>query len=119
NVEKWGTGALNIDRCRIPTDDVIEQSGKKVTVSPDTVHSGYVRKNRSMFYTEKPKERSGPANELGRFPANCITLEEDQFYSKYFNITPKELSKKASKKDRNSDWQGNEIDLLERKAGGL
>src|SRR5690606_32386305 len=47
----------------------------------------------------------------GRFPANCVTLEEGQFYSKYFNITPPELSKKASKKDRNSDWLGEEIDI--------
>src|SRR5699024_10475785 len=46
----------------------------------------------------------------GRFPANCITLDSDEFYSKYFNITPADLSKKASKKDRNSDWQGEEID---------
>src|SRR5699024_2822924 len=56
----------------------------------------------------------------GRFPANCITLDSDEFYSKYFNVasaqeaqpnvTPADLSKKASKKDRNSDWQGEEID---------
>src|SRR5699024_6128388 len=45
------------------------------------------------------------------FPANCITLDEGEFYSKYFNITPADLSKKASKKDRNSDWQGEEIDV--------
>ena len=50
----------------------------------------------------------------GRFPANCITLDDDQFYSKYFNISPQELSKKASKKDRNSDWQGDEISVGER-----
>lgn len=54
-----------------------------------------------------------------RFPMNCATLDDDQFYSEYFNITPKELSKKASKKDRNSDWRGHEIDLEEREAGGL
>src|SRR5699024_11384401 len=50
----------------------------------------------------------------GRFPANCITLDSDEFYSKYFNITPADLSKKASKKDRNSDWQGEELALEER-----
>src|SRR5699024_1164559 len=63
------------------------------------------------------------ALEKGRFPANCITLDSDEFYSKYFNvgqanvsqanISPEELSKKASKKDRNSDWQGEEISLEE------
>lgn len=45
----------------------------------------------------------------GRFPANCVTTEPDAFFSKYFNITPPELSKKASKRDRNSDWRGEEI----------
>src|SRR5699024_10787964 len=50
-------------------------------------------------------------------PANCITIDSDEFYSKYFNvanITPAELSKKASKKDRNSDWKGEEIAVGER-----
>lgn len=36
--------------------------------------------------------------------------------SKYFNISPPELSKKASKKDRNSDWQGEEIALEPKEA---
>jgi site-specific DNA-methyltransferase (adenine-specific) len=58
-------------------------------------------------------------SEKGRFPTNCITTEPDAFFSKYFNVTPPELCKKASKKDRNSDWQGNEIDLDIRPAGGL
>jgi site-specific DNA-methyltransferase (adenine-specific) len=51
----------------------------------------------------------------GRFPANCVTTEPDAFFSKYFNITPPELCKKASKQDRNSDWQGNEISLTPKK----
>src|SRR5690606_31557941 len=45
----------------------------------------------------------------GRFPANIVTTEPDAFWSKYCNVTPPELSKKASKKDRNSDWKGDEI----------
>ncbi|QGG47680.1 site-specific DNA-methyltransferase [Heliorestis convoluta] len=53
--------------------------------------------------------------EEGRFPANCVTIEENEWYSKFFNISPKELSKKATKKDRNSDWQGNIINLDERR----
>jgi len=53
----------------------------------------------------------------GRFPANCVTTEPDAFFSKYFNITPSELSKKASKRDRNSDWLGREIGLEEKEGG--
>lgn len=107
-VEKYGTGALNIDGCRIPT-------GEKI---PSFIRGGF----RNVYEASKQNWGKGDAyipNEKGRFPANCITLEDDQFYSKYFNITPEELSKKASKKDRNSDWEGKLIDLPERKAGGL
>ena len=94
NVEKYGTGAINIDGCRIATEDTLDRpNGKKVGVTWDL--------------TNRPKDYVG--NEKGRFPANCVTTEADAFYSKYFNITPPELSKKASKKDRNSDWRGEEI----------
>lgn len=68
---------------------------------------------------EESKRRTQKAEEKGRFPANCVTTEPDAFFSKYFNVTPPELSKKASKRDRNSDWQGREIDMPERRAGGL
>lgn len=71
NVERFGTGAIDIGRCRI-------------------------------------------GDNKGRFPANCVTTEPDAFFSKYFNVTPPELCKKASKRDRNSDWRGEEIDLPER-----
>ncbi|MBC9785893.1 site-specific DNA-methyltransferase [Heliobacterium chlorum] len=58
---------------------------------------------------------SSEQSEEGRFPANCVTTDDDEWYSQFFNITPKEISKKSSKKDRNSDWQGNVIDLEERR----
>src|SRR5690625_2158825 len=99
-VEKYGTGAINIDGCRIEG----ESWGRR-TNSPETkqVYGDY------GFIETK-------ANAKGRFPANCITLDSDEFYSKYFNVTPAELSKKASKKDRNSDWQGEEITLEPKEA---
>src|SRR5690606_12876038 len=104
NVERWGCGALNIDGCRI-RHDTIKTNGRGnmsgatpiVPQSPDFKGETHIE----------------------RFPANCITLEEDVFFSKYFNVTPPELSKKASKKDRNSDWKGEPIDLPEKRAGGL
>src|SRR5699024_317880 len=105
-VEKYGTGAINIDASRIATEDTLDRpNGKQVGVTWDL--------------TDRPKDYVG--SEKGRFPANCITLDSDEFYSKYFNVasaheaqpnvTPQELSKKASKKDRNSDWKGEEIAL--------
>src|SRR5690625_4285038 len=99
-VEKYGTGAINIDGCRIEG----ESWGRRTnSLETKQVYGDY------GFIETK-------ANAKGRFPANCITLDSDQFYSKYFNVTPQELSKKASKKDRNSDWQGEEITLEPKEA---
>lgn len=98
NVERWGTGALNIDGCRIPLN------GEK----PPT---GSGRAGDSI-YSQVATSKGNGGNitpENGRFPANIITTESDAFWSKYCNVTPEHLSKKASKKDRNSDWRGEEI----------
>ncbi len=104
NVERWGTGALNIDGCRIATEDSLDRpNGKQVGVTWDL--------------TNRPKDYIG--SEAGRFPANCVTTEPGAFFSKYFNVTPPELCKKASKRDRDSDWRGEEIALEEKRAGGM
>lgn len=94
-VEKYGTGAINIDACRI--GDLGERKR----------HGG----GSSEIFPERGNDKVYTG---GRFPANCITLDDDAFYSEYFNISPPELSKKASKKDRNSDWQGKEIAIAEK-----
>jgi len=104
NVERWGTGALNIDGCRIPVDSA-EKDYFKVNPEPTEAEDRKVY----GFTTYDKLYKRGGGNEKGRFPANCVTTEPDAFFSKYFNITPPELSKKASRKDRNSDWKGSEI----------
>ena len=107
-VEKYGTGAINIDACRIATEDDLNGGAYAIDSTKDVSNAS------SYWLGVTGKEFSQPE---GRFPANCITLDDDAFYSKYFNITPKELSKKASKKDRNSDWRGEEIGLEEAPTG--
>lgn len=67
-----GTGGLNIGGCRVETaDEVITLSGEQAPVTE--AHDGYKRPGRSMF-THKPKERSGPANEDGRWPPNVLLV---------------------------------------------
>ena len=107
NVLKWGVGGLNIDECRIHIEEKIKTrtANRK---SPKFQGNTYGEWDEGA---KEEKEVTTTANPEGRFPANSITLEENEFFSKYFNITPPELCKKASKKDRNSDWEGNEIDL--------
>ena len=115
-VEKYGTGAINIDASRIAMPDAAEYLAKQQSFD-GTVRRGIangVTMNKSQTQARKSVDYALQTAEKGRFPANCITLDSDEFYSKYFNvanITPAELSKKASKKDRNSDWRGEEIDV--------
>lgn len=103
NVERWETGGLNIDGCRI--------EGDSWGTRPDSPKTNNVYGHYNPIVSV--------AHEKGRFPTNCVTLEENEFFSEYFRVTPKELSKKASPKDRNSDWQGNEINLPPKQGGSL
>jgi site-specific DNA-methyltransferase (adenine-specific) len=101
NVERWGTGALNIDGCRVGNEELV--------YSPKGIRPG-----QGNYVGDNYKPNNPNTTVKGRFPANIVTTETDAFWSKYCNITPPELSKKASKKDRNSDWRGEEITLPER-----
>src|SRR5690625_2449978 len=115
-VEKYGTGAINIDASRIEYEEGFDIGAAKRKYTGNNEGNDSVVGN---FGVKEIKLTNPQALEKGRFPANCITLDSDEFYSKYFNvanITPQELSKKASKKDRNSDWQGEEISLEERES---
>src|SRR5690625_4201638 len=107
-VEKYGTGAINVDATRIMEEGYAEKALRKYkgTISQDSVGNGFMASNGGKIECQNPE-----ALNKGRFPANCITLDDDAFYSKYFNISPPEISKKASKKERNRDWQGEEITL--------
>jgi len=100
NVERWGTGAINIGGCRIGDEEVRS--------------SGEVSNAWREIEGRLDRQAPNPSVNKGRFPANCVTTEPDAFFSKYFNITPPELSKKASKRDRNSDWRGEPINLEEK-----
>src|SRR5690625_1715590 len=113
-VEKYGTGAINIDATRIDGAPRTTHKDGNQYAKKDTTFGGWGTMDNHLELSNKVPEK--------RFPANCITLDSDEFYSKYFNvgqanISPEELSKKASKKDRNSDWRGEEIALEEAPTG--
>ncbi|KYC67187.1 DNA-methyltransferase [Heyndrickxia coagulans] len=104
NVERWGTGAINVDGCRIGDGYDRASGGLRKAKHAENEPSFSLAMNQD-------KRPMG-----GRFPANIVTTESDAFWSKYCdvtatqgNVTPQELSKKASKRDRNSDWRGEEI----------
>ncbi|MEK4178547.1 site-specific DNA-methyltransferase [Aeribacillus sp. FSL K6-1121] len=102
NVERWGTGAINVDGCRI----LFCGNKPKATSNQNIRNNAYKSDN-----SNRERDTVYIPSEKGRFPANIVTTEPDAFWSKYSNVTPQELSKKASKRDRNSDWRGEEIAL--------
>ena len=70
NVMKWGTGGLNIDGCRIPTDPTVDDprlggkgSWKTDKAAKNVYEGGYAGENIQ-------------SSALGRFPANVILDEE-------------------------------------------
>jgi site-specific DNA-methyltransferase (adenine-specific) len=59
NVLKWGTGAINIDGCRVSTNDEIELGRNS-------------RKEKSNFQASELNNLEAMYNTQGRFPANLI-----------------------------------------------
>ena len=82
NVLEWGTGAINVDGCRVEAESNEIIGRGDLDASYTNSADGYTRPNRSMM-THKPKERAGPANEQGRFPANLIHDGSDEVLSKF------------------------------------
>ncbi|MEN6549429.1 MAG: site-specific DNA-methyltransferase, partial [Armatimonadia bacterium] len=65
NIARWGTGALNIDGCRVPTDEAL-QGGAGGLLS-------HVRDGKPL-----PGAGTFKASELGRWPANLIHDGSDE-----------------------------------------
>ena len=78
NALEHGVAGLNVDGCRVATGDTICQSGELVDIDRGKCAEGYDRPNATMFRTGKPKERGGPANTQGRWPANLIHDGSDE-----------------------------------------
>lgn len=90
NVLQWGTGALNIDGCRVDAPDGVPNFDKRNESSVSTFGGGLNGSN-----------RTGELSMLGRWPANLIHDGSDAAdplgeAARFFYCA------KASKKDRNS-----------------
>jgi site-specific DNA-methyltransferase (adenine-specific) len=78
NVLEWGTGGINIDGCRIETDDNLgggATNGSVLSVEGFDRPWMYDEKKMKEF-SDKMKEKVEHAQTLGRFPANIIFDEE-------------------------------------------
>jgi site-specific DNA-methyltransferase (adenine-specific) len=86
NVQTWGTGALNIDATRIPTDETLQGARASIqTGNPKFQDDGQILDGTNP-------EVSWTQNDQGRFPSNVIGSIPD--YQKYFYCP------KVSRKER-------------------
>lgn len=77
NVMKHGTGALNIDGCRVPHADQGDEAGYREKCASVV---GLGSNRNGSAYGEWTGERQDSASALGRFPANLIlSYNEDEF----------------------------------------
>jgi site-specific DNA-methyltransferase (adenine-specific) len=69
NIEKYNCGGMNIDACRIPTSqEDKDMINAKASKNPTTNYS----ESEERIYGAYAEDKSMPANEIGRFPANMI-----------------------------------------------
>ena len=106
NVLAHGTGALNIDGCRVGTDDGVDRSRHPRT--PNTILGGGAGTNLT----------SSPHNELGRWPANWIHNGSDEVLAGFPDSNGSAARffycAKASRRDRNAGLDGHETVIIER-----
>jgi DNA modification methylase len=97
NVQRWGTGAVNVDACRVGTSKEIPASPAKANDSIGTFKTRDRHTNSSGF----------DAN-IGRWPANIIHDGSDQSTSPLGSAARFFYCAKASKRDRDEGCEGME-----------
>lgn len=106
NVQKWGTGAINIDGCRVATDPLVDDMMREVTRKPrvsQTWENGSGFKNESNPRTGVPQK--------GRFPANFIHDGSDEVLGCFPNV---KTGNHKPYKQNNPGWKNtSEINTFE------
>lgn len=106
NVLEWGTGALNIDGCRVATDDKLGGGAEKATTVDQKGNDGWTRPWMSDeaardAHAARVRYNVERAEALGRWPANLIlSIPEDEYYLRD-DVTPDQLRQLAEWMDAN------------------
>ena len=102
NVLKYGTGAINIDGCRVFSEDVNHERER---------HGGGIKQNHSSFYFSDSRESMPP----GRWPANLIHDGSDAVEGLFPDVGGGK--EKTVTRERNKGWcnasPGNGVDAID------
>ncbi|QNQ43031.1 DNA-methyltransferase [Brucella intermedia] len=90
NLAKWGVGALNIDGCRVKTDDKLGGGNTSASVDRSGKHDGWKRPwMEDTAAVRAAAERSAASvarsEELGRWPANIVHDGSDEVIAAFPN----------------------------------
>jgi hypothetical protein len=96
NVLEHGTGAINVDGCRVETDDNLNGGAYSTDRKPSD--SDWV-KNGGTIHSSTGKEYEQPQ---GRWPANLILTYPEDEYKLKDSITPQQLAKLAEWMNENA-----------------
>ena len=107
NVLQHGTGALNIDGCRVATDDKLGGGAEKAQ-NAGKIHEGWQRPwmsdpVASEAYAERCRANVARSEALGRWPANLIHDGGEEVTGLLGEAARFFYCPKASKKDRDAD----------------
>jgi hypothetical protein len=100
NVQQYGTGAINIDGCRVTPTGELLRGGAKDGSSASKVHEGWDRPwkhdaGHCLQAKERAEQNQQKAEQLGRWPANLILTYEEDEYTLRDDITSNQLHKLA------------------------
>ena len=96
NVLTHGTGAINVDGCRIETDEDTGRHSFQRMTSAKSKGGGYGNPDRVVHHRIEPIHMGG--NELGRWPANVLHDGSDDVSAAFGTFG-----------DRSSPWTGNPL----------
>jgi site-specific DNA-methyltransferase (adenine-specific) len=107
NVLEHGTGALNIDGCRIPTNESLAGGNNSADVDREGMHEGWKRpwmNNTEALEAsaERSRQSTARSEELGRWPANIIHDGSDEVVNLFPNADGQQGDVLGHNKDRQS-----------------
>ena len=112
NVLRWGTGALNIDACRIATDDALGGGGEHAETAGKFTNEGWRRPwmddpEASEAFAAKVRANVQKAQALGRWPANLAHDGSEEVLAAFpqqSSVTGKRTERSKSAVVQGTQW---------------
>lgn len=103
NIERWGSGALNIDGCRVVTDDELQAGASRLWSHYRDGEASAERRyeaDGATNFAMKPGPRGGSPN--GRWPANVMTDGSSQVFAAFPDSDGQQFAVGPEHGDKNS-----------------